>query len=375
MGVKRYPWESGAFLAAGLAALLLVLRGNTLDHRILLLLHIWMGLAAAVLAVLRFRRQLPFVASAVAIAVLLPVSAAVWNRVLPAPHNRIVNPPSPPLSMMIRRSDMRLSNDVHVNSTQANSGFAVGQEEEQSAPALVGEVGKLSAPIGSASARLEHGSTSRVDVGVRIRKIGRFFPAGTVDAFDGWLELQATEDTGRVLSWSGKVEDDGKGPIEPGAHFYRSLQLDDVGSPIDKRNAWQSRSLLYVRLIPPGAADVAHYLAKMPVNAKGQMHLKAHLNYGQDPALLSEEFNGLEHSFLPSSIQANVSGKIRGCIPDPPIVILAEAHAMLDLGRPDVRSSDVPCSSRPWSRKPMGIMTAHCARLRWRVRNYVAAES
>ena len=55
------------------------------------------------------------------------------------------------------------------------------------------------------------------------------------------------------------MEDDGKGPVEPGAHFYRSYQLDGEGNPINKRNAWQARSVLYVRLIPPGAADVAHY--------------------------------------------------------------------------------------------------------------------
>ena len=100
-----------------------------------------------------------------------------------------------------------------------------------------------------------------------------------MDAFDTWLELQAKDDDGRVLFWSGKVEDDGKGPVEPGAHFYRSFQLDGAGNPIDKRNAWQSRSLLYVRLIPPGAADVVHYLVKTPRNAKGPIHLTARLNY------------------------------------------------------------------------------------------------
>ena len=69
---------------------------------------------------------------------------------------------------------------------------------------------------------------------------------------------------GNVIFWSGKVEDDGTGPVEPGAHFYRSYQLDGDGNVINKRNAWQARSVLYVRLIPPGAADVAHYRVHIP---------------------------------------------------------------------------------------------------------------
>jgi tetratricopeptide (TPR) repeat protein len=240
----------------------------------------------------------------------------------------------------------------HTEPVQANSTFAVGEEAEQSTPALVREVGKLAAPIGAAETALQPGATSRVDVVVRTRKIGHFFPAGTVDAFDTWLELQATDDAGRVLFWSGKVSDNGKGPVDPGAHFYRSYQLDAAGNPINKRNAWQARSLLYVRLIPPGAADVVHYLVKTPKDAKGPIHLTAKLNYrkfswyytqfayagkpkpGQDAALLNNEQNSLEYSFDPANIPANVSGKIKGRIPDLPIVTVAEAHATLPLGQP-----------------------------------------
>ena len=79
----------------------------------------------------------------------------------------------------------------------------------------------------------------------------------------GWNCRRATP-TGKTIFWSGKVEDDGRGPVEPGAHFYKSYQLDGEGNPINKRNAWQARSVLYVRLIPPGAADVAHYRVRIP---------------------------------------------------------------------------------------------------------------
>jgi tetratricopeptide (TPR) repeat protein len=118
-----------------------------------------------------------------------------------------------------------------------------------------------------------------VDVVVRTRKVGHFFPGGTVDAFDVWLELKAVDDKGQTIFWSGKVEDDGKGAVEKGAHFYKSLQIDEHGNPINKRNAWAGRATMYVRLIPPGAADTAHFRLHIPESAGDKITLSAKLNY------------------------------------------------------------------------------------------------
>ncbi len=106
-----------------------------------------------------------------------------------------------------------------------------------------------------------------------------FFPGGTIDAYDTWLELKATDDKGQVLFWSGKVEDDGKGPVDKSAHFYRSLMIDAHGNPINKRNAWATRAVVYVRLIPPGAADTVHFRLHVPENAGNKIKLEARLNY------------------------------------------------------------------------------------------------
>lgn len=253
---------------------------------------------------------------------------------------------------MVRRGD----------AVQANSTFAVGEEAEQSGPAVIRDVGKVEAPLNAAGAALEPGKTARVDVVVRTRTIGHFFPAGTVDAFDVWLELQAKDAGGRVFFWSGNVTDNGKGPVEPGAHFYRSYQLDEAGNPINKRNAWQTRSVLYVRLIPPGAADVAHYLVQVPKNARGPIQLTAKLNYrkfswyftqfayagkpkpGQDPSLLGRDHNSLQYDFSPKNIPANVSGEIKGEIPDLPIVTVAQQSISVPLGvpqwQPEIRKQD-----------------------------------
>ena len=162
---------------------------------------------------------------------------------------------------------VRRANDSQQN---ANTGFAVGEESDQSAAAMIRNVGEIAAPATPPTSRLKPGDTVQVDVVVRTRKIGHFFPGGTVDSFDVWLELEACDDNGKPIFWSGKVADNGKGPVEPGAHFYRALQLDAEGNPINKRNAWQARSLLYAHLIPPGAADVAHYLVKVPPGRKAK---------------------------------------------------------------------------------------------------------
>src|SRR5205807_1122316 len=127
-----------------------------------------------------------------------------------------------------------------------------------------GPAAPVSAPLNRIGAAVRRGDTVLVDVVVRTRKVGHFFPGGTVDAFDTWVELKATDDKDRVVFWSGKIEDDGKGPVDKGAHFYRSLQVDAHGNPINKRNAWASRAVVYVRLIPPGAADTVHYRLKVP---------------------------------------------------------------------------------------------------------------
>ncbi len=227
--------------------------------------------------------------------------------------------------------------------------FAVGEESDVALPkGAGGEVRPITAPIDRTDAAVRRGDDVRVDVVVRTRKVGHFFPGGTVDAFDVWLELQATDDKGQTIFWSGMVEDDGKGPVEPGAHFYRSLQIDGHGNPVNKRNAWATRSVVYVHLIPPGAADTAHYRLHIPENVGDKITLHAKLNYRKfswfntqfsyageeadntklnsgDGATTSTattpDYDDRKWTFTGDT--SKVSGSIKG-IPDLPITIVAE---------------------------------------------------
>ena len=100
--------------------------------------------------------------------------------------------------------------------------FAVGEEAETKiTPGAGGEAAPVTAPLNRVQPPLRRGDTVRVDVVVRTKKVGHFFPGGTVDAYDTWLELKGTDDKGQTIFWSGMVEDNGHGPVEKGAHFYR----------------------------------------------------------------------------------------------------------------------------------------------------------
>jgi tetratricopeptide (TPR) repeat protein len=166
------------------------------------------------------------------------------------------------------------------NGQELSTTFAVGEEADVTSPqGPKGQARPITAPLGRVNGTVRRGNDYLVDVVVRTRKVGHFFPGGTVDAFDVWLELQATDEKGQILFWSGKVEDDGKGPVEPGAHFYRSQQIDAHGNVINKRNAWSNRAVVYVHLIPPGAADTVHFRMHIPENAGDKINLHAKLNY------------------------------------------------------------------------------------------------
>ena len=244
-----------------------------------------------------------------------------------------------------------------------SSTFATGEESLQfgagrrlpggPAPA------EVVAPLDLTPVAVRRGESVRLEVVVRTRNVGHFFPGGTVDAFDVWVELEAVDDRGRVLLHSGEAADGGSGPVDPGAHFYRSLQLDEHGNPINKRNAWATRSVAYVRLIPPGAADTVHYRLEVPEDAGDSITLRAKVNYRKfawwftqwayagvrdpsDPApsVTSAHDDG---RWVFTGDTSDVSGQVKA-IPDIPTTVMAEATATLT-----VIDADAPLPPAPVS--------------------------
>ena len=230
---------------------------------------------------------------------------------------------------------------VNLAQPEIETTFAVGEEQAMQAPSMAAPEAPpqpVTAPLNRVNPAVRAGDSVRVDVVLRTVKVGHFFPGGTVDAFDCWLSLKATDDEGRTIFWSGSVADDGHGPVDPGAHFYRALLIDEHGNPITRRNAWSARATVYAHLVPPGAADTAHFRLQVPKNEKGHIHLEARINYRKFSWTNTHfAFAGVLHSTKSDDVApsyddrkmtytgdlSEVSGKIKA-IPDPPIVIMAE---------------------------------------------------
>jgi Tfp pilus assembly protein PilF len=228
--------------------------------------------------------------------------------------------------------------------TDLSTTFAVGEEAESKVTSEGGgETAPVTAPLNHVQPALRRGGTVRVDVVVRTKKVGHFFPGGTVDAYDTWLELKGTDDKGQTIFWSGMAEDNGHGPVEKGAHFYRSLQIDAHGNAINKRNAWATRAVVYVRLIPPGAADTVHYRVHIPENAGKKITFHARLCYRKFSWYGTHEaFAGVPDPSKPNAVapgyddrQTLFTGSLGGVsakeekIPDLPIVPVAEDEVTL----------------------------------------------
>jgi tetratricopeptide (TPR) repeat protein len=257
--------------------------------------------------------------------------------------------------------------------------FVVGEEQEAGVGRRSRSPGRprqVIAPLDAVPATVRRGSSVLVDVVVRTRNVGHFFPGGTIDAQEVWLELQAEDERGHTLFWSGAAADHGKGPVDKAAHFYRSFLVDAHGNEINKRNAWAARAVVYAKAIPPGAADTVHYRLDIPVDAGDTIRLQAKLNYRKFswwntqfafagvrdpnhwPFALSPHYDDGRWVFTGDT--STVAGQLKG-IPDLPIVVMATAHATLRVVDRDAPLPEMVAQPRPeyrerWNDYGIGLL-------------------
>jgi tetratricopeptide (TPR) repeat protein len=133
---------------------------------------------------------------------------------------------------------------------------------------------------------------------VRTQKMGHAFTQGTADSNEVWLDVTVTCGD-RVIGRSGSRAADGQ--VDPWSHFVNAFVLDREGFRIDRRNAQDIFVALYDHQIPPGAADVVHYLLEVPPDATGPITVDVNLQYRKFDTTYMKFFQGadFDHNDLP----------------------------------------------------------------------------
>lgn len=127
---------------------------------------------------------------------------------------------------------------------------------------------KITAPVNRTSVSVLAGEEVQVDVVVRNKGVGHTFPGGTNDSNEGWLAFSVLTEDGEMIAASGLIGDDEV--VDPEARFYHAVLVDKDGNRIQRRDAQNIHTAVYVRVIGPGTADIGRYRFRVPERLAGQ---------------------------------------------------------------------------------------------------------
>ena len=148
--------------------------------------------------------------------------------------------------------------------------------------------GELLAPLRPEVPALEPGGKYLVEVVLRTLKVGHLFTQGTVDSNELWVDFEARS-VGRMIGRSGALDETGM--VDPWSHFVNALVIDRHGQRIDRRNPQDIYTNVFNHQIPPGAAQVVHYLLEVPDDATEPVELTAKLQYRKFDRKYMEQVN------------------------------------------------------------------------------------
>ncbi len=126
-------------------------------------------------------------------------------------------------------------------------------------------------------ASMRPGDTLTLNVGVSSNRIGHYFPAGTVDINEPWIELVVTDADGNNIYSSGLIDENNQ--VDKSARFYFSSLVNRQGKRVWRHDLFNVVGESYVNLIHPGRADIQSYEFGVAEWAKGPLKAKARLRY------------------------------------------------------------------------------------------------
>jgi len=121
------------------------------------------------------------------------------------------------------------------------------------------------------------GEQASLHVSVSSNRIGHFFPAGTIDINEPWLEFLVNDANGKAVYSSGTINENNE--VDKKAHFYFSSLVNRQGKRVWKHDLFNAVGESYGNLLDPGKADIKSYKFTIPEWAKSPLKVKARLRY------------------------------------------------------------------------------------------------
>jgi len=182
------------------------------------------------------------------------------------------------------------------------------------------------------------GQTFPVRVIMTSNKVGHDYPTGPLDLIQSWVELQVTDENGKVVFTSGQR--DARHFLPPGTFLFKAEPVDQYGNLIDRHNLWEMVGVRYRRSLFPGYSDTVEYnvmcpsggpglpIAKLNPNrnftvpaghANGKLHVNATLRYRKIDQFLLNYTMG-ENSGLTAPVVDIASAGADVCVAKPGVV-------------------------------------------------------
>lgn len=137
--------------------------------------------------------------------------------------------------------------------------------------------GKMIAPLGNSAFDVAAGDTLTASVIIQNKGIAHSHVPEQRDMYESWVEFEAKDASGRVLTHSGGMQPNNE--LDPQAHSFTNRLINAKGELNDLHQVWNNRVLAYNNTIASGRSQIVRYQFKVPQDAQSPITITAKVNY------------------------------------------------------------------------------------------------
>jgi tetratricopeptide (TPR) repeat protein len=157
--------------------------------------------------------------------------------------------------------------------------------------------GNMTAPLGAEPVSIAAGDTLTASIIIQNKGIAHSHVPEQRDMYESWVEFEAKDTTGRVLSHSGELMPNGD--LDPRAHSFTNRLVNVKGEINDLHQVWNNRVVAYNNTIASGRSQIVRYQFRVPTDAKGPISVTARVNYRRFDQHFMDFAMGKDHYPMP----------------------------------------------------------------------------